>query len=96
MKLGQKIPSGMETGFSVCTEDFKPGGFKMFLKKILISKPKFLEQILKCSRISRAKIASAHGNKFPLNFRKIVLWRKLFSVRKKVHLWKYKSKFDGA
>ena len=85
----------METGFSE-DADFKPVDFKMFLKKILISKPKFIEQILKCSRISRSKIASAHGNKFPLNFRKIVLWGKVFSVRKKAaHLWKCKSTFDG-
>ena len=85
----------METRISAYAEDFKPGGFKMFWKKI-VRNPKFLEQILKCSRISCSKIAPAQGNKFPLNFRKIVLWRKLFSVRKKaVHLWKYKSQFDG-
>ena len=76
----------MESEFSAYAEDFKPVDFKLFLKKILISKPKFIEQIRKCFRISQ--ITSAHGNKFPLNFRKIVLWRKLFSVRKKaVHLW---------
>lgn len=66
----------METRISAYAEDFKPGGFKMFLKKIVRkpkSKPKFLEKILKCSRISRSKIAPAQGNKFPLIFRKIVL-----------------------
>ena len=62
----------METRISAYAEDFKPGGFKMFLKKI-VRKPKFLEKILKCSRISRSKIAPAQGNKFPLIFRKIVL-----------------------
>ena len=39
----------METRISAYAEDFKPGGFKIFLKKILRksrSKPKFLEQIL--------------------------------------------------
>ena len=78
----------METRISAYAEDFKPQGFKMFLKNILISKPKFLEQILKYSWISRSKIAPAQGNKCPLNFRKIVLWGKLFSVRKKAaHLW---------
>ena len=59
------------------------GVSKYFLKKILISKPKFLEKILKCSGISHSKILPAHGNKFPLNFRKRLLWRKLFSVWKK-------------
>ena len=63
----------MEIGFCAYAEGFKPGGFKMFLKKILISKPKFIEQILKCFGISRSKIVSVHGNKFLLNFRKIVL-----------------------
>ena len=78
----------MEIAFSACAEDFKPGDFKIFLKKILISKPNFLGQILKCSGISRSNIQPAHGSRFPLNFRKIVLWRKLFSIRKKaVHLW---------
>ena len=61
MKLGQKLPSCMETGFSAYAEDFKPEGFKMFLKKNLISKPKFLEQILKCSGICRSKLVSVHG-----------------------------------
>ena len=50
----------METGICADAEDFKPGGFKMFLKKILISKPKFLEQILKCARISRSKAINFH------------------------------------
>ena len=69
----------------------------MFFKTILISKPKLLEQILKYSRISRSKITPAQGDKFPLNFKKIVLWRKLFSVTKKAaDLWEYKSKFDGS
>ena len=34
----------METRFSLIVEDFKAGVFKMFLKKISISKPKFLEE----------------------------------------------------
>ena len=73
----------METRISAYAENFRPGGFKIFFKKILILKPKLLEQILKNSRISRSKIAPAQGNKFPLNFKRIVLWRKLFPVRKK-------------
>ena len=87
----------METRISAYAENFRPGGFKMFFKKILISKPKLLEQILKYSRISRSKKTPAQGKKFPLNFKKIVLWRKLFSVRKKAaDLWEYKSKFNGS
>ena len=34
MKLGQKIPSGMETGFSVCAEDFNQAwGFQNVFKE---------------------------------------------------------------
>ena len=53
----------MEIAFSACAEDFKPGDFKIFLKKILISKPNFLGQILKCSGISRSNIQPAHGTR---------------------------------
>lgn len=53
--------------------DFKPV-FETFLKKILISKPNCIEQILKCSGITSPKVAPAHGKKFPPNFRKIVVW----------------------
>ena len=68
----------MQIGFLACAEDFKPGGFKIFLKNILVSKPKFHEEILKRSEIYRSKITPAFGNNSPLNFRKVVAGENYF------------------
>ena len=59
----------METGFSAFA-NFKPEGSKIFSKKNFVPQPRFSEQHLKCSGVSRTSIAPTHGNKFPLNFKK--------------------------
>ena len=73
---------------------FQGWGFQNVFKENFNIKAKISRG--KCWGIFCSKIAPVHSNQFPQNYRKIVLWQELFSVRKKaVHLWKLKSKIGG-